>query len=410
MKGDKRLKSPPTASVTVRRRRVRAVPITAVVVVTLVASLAQAVDHAVMVTPSTTYGAWVVEQVDGFAATEPSLAIDSSGRVHAVWDYFGNPDFRLVYGVRDAVGWTIVKVWLGSYVTHSFTLDAQGMPHILAYLRDGAAPSNSRFLHYYQGAAGWTSEVVATGAGNGEFSSLVGDTTGRLHAIFRYAGGNALGYAYRDATGWHIETLYGDGLAVWTGLDVDSQGRAHVTDALPWATQGTLRYSVRSTSGTWTSQILDANGGSQSSIAIGPNDEPHIAYLGQGEVLKYTTLSSGAWQSSIVDSAGPTGFETSIDVDASGRPHIAYWQLFNRGNPSDPLRGHIKYATTDADGPWTSEFINLLNIGLDPRLALDANGLPHVLFIDLASQVPWEPNFVLMHAEPAVAPALRALP
>ncbi len=77
------------------------------------------------------------------------------------------------------------------------------------------------------------------------------------------------------------------------------------------------------------------------------------------------------WNIETVDSAGDVGRFSSMEVDASGRSHICYFDVTSL---------QLKYAT-NATGPWTFEKIDDLYVDFgDCSLALDSNGCAHVCY------------------------------
>ncbi len=72
------------------------------------------------------------------------------------------------------------------------------------------------------------------------------------------------------------------------------------------------------------------------SLALDPNGHPHIAY-GE-EHLYYAWYDGSAWHVESVDSSAGVGRHAALGVDASGRPHISYY---------DATLGNLKYAHYD---------------------------------------------------------------
>jgi uncharacterized repeat protein (TIGR01451 family) len=65
------------------------------------------------------------------------------------------------------------------------------------------------------------------------------------------------------------------------------------------------------------------------------DDHPHISYYDEtNDGLKYAHWTGAAWQFEIIDSEG--GTDTSLALDGSGRPHISYY---------DRAHQALKYAT-----------------------------------------------------------------
>src|SRR5438552_7028859 len=75
-----------------------------------------------------------------------------------------------------------------------------------------------------------------------------------------------------------------------------------------------------------------------------------------------------------VDATGDVGLYTSIKVDASGNPHISYY---------DQDHGNLKYAHKSA-GIWVVETVDasINDVGQFTSLALDKSGNPHISYYD----------------------------
>ena len=95
----------------------------------------------------------------------------------------------------------------------------------------------------------------------------------------------------------------------------------------------------------WNIETVDSAGYvvRDTSIALDASGYPHISYFDDTNVdLKYAKWTGSAWSKETVDSAGYVGRYTSIALDASGYPHISYFDCTN----SD-----LKYATEARQKP-----------------------------------------------------------
>jgi hypothetical protein len=76
--------------------------------------------------------------------------------------------------------------------------------------------------------------------------------------------------------------------------------------------------------------------GYDSSIAVDASGRPHISYYDASNIdLKYATFNGSSWDIETVDSTGDVGRYTSIALDANEKPHICYLDFANH---------HLKYA------------------------------------------------------------------
>ena len=99
---------------------------------------------------------------------------------------------------------------------------------------------------------------------------------------------------------------------------------------------------------------------------------PHISYYDatNGD-LKYAIKSGGSWGTpEIVDGTGVVIKYTSIAVDAQGMPHISYY---------DATHGDLKYAvkTGEPVTPWIIETIDATgDVGLYSSITLSTTVAP----------------------------------
>ncbi len=190
----------------------------------------------------------------------------------------------------------------------------------------------------------------------------------------------------RDSSGTPQSTLTGD-YAVAARAAVDSQGHVHILWT-HWTTsptdQVTLEYATDE-SGTLVSTPIPGEqtaGGSDvfhPAIALGPNDELHVAFLDVAGGVRH-----GAWTGSgfaIDNVTAATDF--ALAVDHAGSPVL----LVTYGSAALWRPG--------AAG-WTSEPIPSLGEATAPWLALDAADRPHVFFQDASAishqlRLGWKP-------------------
>ena len=141
-------------------------------------------------------------------------------------------------------GWAIQRITdahaLGPILSRNLCLDSAGQPHI-AYAID------SEIYHAWRTEAGWQRERVPGASGA---ACLVLDRYDNPHVV----AGSC--YAYRDASGWHSETV--EGMQA-ESLAVDDMGRVHVvyTSQCAASRQYLVCYALRQ-DGQWQSWIVDA--------------------------------------------------------------------------------------------------------------------------------------------------------
>lgn len=109
---------------------------------------------------------------------------------------------------------------------------------------------------------------------------------------------------------------------------------------------------------------------------------PHVSYFDQGlGVLKYAVLSGTQWMTEVVDSRNQTGAETSLVLDASDRPAVAYLGNVNL-NVRYAARISPTWVFSDVDqtgsGPGGQGFSR-------PALAFDGQGRPHIVYFNFTT-------------------------
>ncbi|MGD8717685.1 MAG: T9SS type A sorting domain-containing protein [Candidatus Zixiibacteriota bacterium] len=131
--------------------------------------------------------------------------------------------------------------------------------------------------------------------------------------------------------------------------------------------------------GEWTIEIPDGTGdaGWCISLVLGEGDKPHISYnygFVGGDDLMYAYKEGGTWHTEVADDAAAySGRDTSICVDANGRPRIAV--ALQSGSPG------IRFAEKNGS-QWNTTTVDS---GVKVRrvaLVTDSNGRYHILYDD----------------------------
>ena len=266
--------------------------------------------------------------------------------------------------------WTIEAAdTLGNtgYRTH-LVLDAAALPHV-AFTR----VDPYQLLYATRSSAGtWTTETVDANEGNAEsfYNSIALDQQGVPHIAY-YSGAGRLSYATRGASGqWSSKVVDADSLVGKTPcLAIASTNRAYISyfDER----HGHLKLAMQTANG-WTTTVLDSTGvvGWDTSLALDVRDVPHIAYhewvTGQ---LRYLVVGSIP---QVVDEPGPfpTLYNTSLALDAASLAHISYLEA---------THFDLRYATQKASTGWTLATLDTTGeTGGHTSLALDHAELPHI--------------------------------
>jgi len=110
------------------------------------------------------------------------------------------------------------------------------------------------------------------------------------------------------------------------------------------------------------------------SMAVDASGNPHIAYFdGLAFDLKYARKIGGSWIIETVDAAANVGTSCSIALDAQGNASIAYYDLGNLD---------LKYARKSGSA-WTLETVDATgDVGKYCSLAMDLQGNPRISYFD----------------------------
>lgn len=250
----------------------------------------------------------------------------------------------------------------------------------------------------------WECELVDNDGNVGQYSSIAIAPDGLpIIAYYDTTDGGALKLAIRRVFDWDIRTI--DDLLLgsagqYASLAVNTNVRTGISyyhsnfignDSLWYAEY------VGGGKGNCSDSDFDCEQvnygdrvGKYTSLALDSTDRPHIAYYDGGiDALKYATYDGGWLYRWISTSQGPAGQFASLAVDVNNgdRPHIAYY---------DSVNGTLKYAVYVGEGAdgncgmsssvqweWRCVDIDSMGTGTHPRgisLALDKAGNPIIAY------------------------------
>jgi hypothetical protein len=126
--------------------------------------------------------------------------------------------------------------------------------------------------------------------------------------------------------------------------------------------------------------------GEHASMAVDAGGVLHVAYYDRDEGrLKYATDSGGLWKTSIVDEDGNSGLYTSIAIGPDGNPHISYLMAEGTVTPDPMPRSALKYASARTQSPATPGdwSIQIVDSKLIPPMVCDGGCAGGTACIDL---------------------------
>ena len=179
-------------------------------------------------------GGWHYQTIDD-TGNGVSLALDNADYGHISYKHFG-----LRYAYQDASGWytqTVDSLPDIGDIT-SIALDSAVHPHIIYtyFTCPDRVCYTTQLNHAWWDGSAWYTETVDIVDYPPAIFSLAVDKAGYPHIAYSEF---SLGYAYKDAAGWHNQTIDDTGTAV--SLALDSQGFPHISYYN--ATRGELRYA-----------------------------------------------------------------------------------------------------------------------------------------------------------------------
>lgn len=313
------------------------------------------------------------------------MEIDSDGHPHISF-YDGNEgDEEPRYAHNDGVKWTIEVVASGDSKQgewNALALDGSDTPHILY---QAGHPARD-LMHATRAAGAWTIEV-ADGVGICGYNPAVFiDDAGTLHVSHHTASIDQVfrpRYSTKEAGGaWQSEWVGKMNAAYGrTGVMLDDQGRVHVALAASFPVK--VGYSYRTDSGSWVDKLLGpTDGGVGLTMRPDSKSRPKISCVSDKD-LRLGENSSGFPGSVSFVYADP--YEnalspTSLALGPDDTPHISYRPWAPKG---------LRYAWRDGS-TWHRRWIAVADgedIGVHHAIGLSDQGQTvHVAYLNATTQ------------------------
>ena len=310
-----------------------------------------------------------------------SLALDSNDLAHIA--HYNMQFQNLMYTKFDGGNWTTEAAdsagRVGEYC--AIAIDTNDSPHIAYVDRD-----NGGVIKYAYKNQSWDLSEIDE---EGEFISIDIDTQNRAH--FSYYDLSDQDLRYLSHSGANVDQIAQSVTfnQAWggIGLALDSQDVPHVayqnlTAGVKKISYATLDVTATQISGenVWIIETVDTNlgdtAGSWLSIDLDSQDRPHISYYsGDGiNSIKYAFKNSTGWHNHTIDTGTKLGWFSSIKIDSTDNPQIAYSKV--NGNT-------LRYAMYDGSS-WHTENVGAQSGGDKKglQLALSAADVPHLCYYD----------------------------
>lgn len=331
-----------------------------------------------------TGGTWIIEEIPHEPCNphhDLAITCAADGTVHILFAVERDSDtdtIDLVYGVRDALGWSFETIdsALFGYRDPRIALGPDGVPRV-SY--GGYFPH--ALMYGVRTEDGWAVSVVDDQDSAGGYVDMTVDPSGRaVISYFAYGAGGQIRLARETASGWNIDVV-DSGISFFgcTSLRVDSEGAPHLSYA---TTDGGLIYAKKP-SGAWEITevpVVDGFATSEVELDLNAQNLPHILFAGRASWnLHYVFFANGQWVHMEADE-GPVGSHVNIEVDSEDKTHIAYldddnddliyatvvsassvpegglgWEDARWSIHPNPSRDHVRVVLESEMGQFTSE-------------------------------------------------------
>ncbi|HYI94252.1 MAG TPA: hypothetical protein VEX68_11960 [Bryobacteraceae bacterium] len=256
----------------------------------------------------------------GYAA---SIVIDRFGGPHLAYVRArADGRYAVQYVRRSGNRWNADTVGFESTFPAStgIALDPTGTPHVAW----GSGVRGGTIKHAVMINGLWKREIIAAGVGGEANVAIDISRTGAPHISYFSEPDEAVQSTRLSGLNWNPDTIRrpvgNKSLQTATSIEFDSDDVAHI--CYFDGSAGQLEHAQLSDT-TWQRQTIEASNTAKfADIALDQFNVPRVSYVSGGQ-LKYAERRAGVWQSVTVDQSDSRF--TSIAIDRSGRPYIAYY-------------------------------------------------------------------------------------
>jgi hypothetical protein len=252
--------------------------------------------------------------------------------------------------------------------------------------------------HAWQSGGTWNSETAGPSAGTFTTSVAVGPDG---NPYVSYGDGIFFGnlmFASGKAGAWERSIVAHGTMAdagEFSSLAIDRQGVPHIAYNDGQVLASLYYASLNRTTGQWEFSLIDddtpytGDAGYSSSLKIDASGHPHVAYISDDPWgLRYATLHDGNWTVTKLDELDRMNFFSrtytgvSLDLDSRGYPHISYYNQ----TTTDEAPNELRYLSWDGSA-WNRETVTILSKrDFSTSLAIDAQDVPHIAYCDVAAK------------------------
>lgn len=349
--------------------------------------------------PTLLFGQWEDPVIDTITNTQirkettlQSLCIDDSDMVHLVWKHQVTGGWRIYYRTNSPAGnWgTVQEVGDSTQVAFEPAMawsSEIGIPFVV-YVQ------NSEIYVAYPSGGIWEAGPITSSSQQDVAPTIAVDGWGLPHAAWitedSVTGDYKIGYAMSHMVGpnlvWEVQTLVGSelgpyGLGASPFIAVTAEGLAHVVyRGGDYGNYHIHHAWIDTLGGEWNYEILYSGNINDFSatMVIGVDGDIYLAVHGNdgwgfpGRVYYFHKPYGQAWEPYELASLTHSAVQPSLDVDASGAPHIVWMET-----SGSFYTGNIYYSGKDSTGAWQVSQV----IGGDhffPSFQIDQEGYGHV--------------------------------
>ncbi|MGC9399616.1 MAG: hypothetical protein ACP5HM_10835 [Anaerolineae bacterium] len=329
--------------------------------------------------------------------TRPTLAVDSTGKAHVVYERDGD----IYYATNAGGSWATTAIATSADDAYRPAIAVDGSDHAHVAYFSGAPPTLD--LYYATNAGGsWATELAGDVAMPATWNLHLGlalDSAGQPYIVYHAYNSSEreheIEIRYRESSrgatpqgGW-VTLPVTDNAAddMYPSIALDGTGAIHVayqsTDPLAFstdiwhATYGGSNWNFdRITNSTWR---MDEH----PSLALDGSHKAHVAWqvsdAGSTPEIVYGTDAGGTWITTTLTANVDHDTHPSLATDGSGKVHVVYEHFGDRY--------YIHYAS-NASGTWFTDTVasatnhDALLAGNDYALAVDDAGYVHAVYHD----------------------------
>jgi hypothetical protein len=316
------------------------------------------------VTATVPVGGWKSSYIDAAFDNPVSIALDKYNGVHLSYIRNSNYTKKIGYATNWTGSWTKKEFNSSNSDASVIAVDRYDRVHIV--YDEFSLTTKFSLMHVYEYLGNWNTSTIENGTVGYTFDAAI-DTLDNLRIGYLKVG-NAY---YAENSGTNLtKTPLAIAKGSYTSIALTDSNTVHMIVAGSSNGSANAVYHLTNSSGSWTSETVVSGGAySNNSIVADKNNFLHVLYEDSGK-LYYATNASGNWIVSQPLTSSVDGF--SLAVDASGTPHLCYYDYSLRT---------LRYANYNTGG-WGGITVDDAVYSRYNSIAVDTNGYVHISYHD----------------------------